>query len=199
LFKHNNFLEPRDLLYNIWFLLLTSIWIRTFIYIVTNISIHQNHPTFHHANSPYNACSGGNSAIWISNTLHKVEGRLNVLILLSLHGRFYMNIFNAYNFLLLYACIIIILSVVKLAIATGHAMQVFNDLHCSNRCRFISIAWSVATASLYHWILYNVYIKILKPVFHFDVTYRSISFCVEVISSTLVLRKQRNSGKLAYN
>jgi hypothetical protein len=24
--------------------------------------------------------------------------------------------------------------------ATGHAMQVFNDLHYSNRCRFISIA-----------------------------------------------------------
>jgi hypothetical protein len=75
----------------------------------------------------------------------------------------------------------------------GSYMQVFNDLHCSNRCRFISITWSVATASL-HWILYNVYIKILKPVFHFDVMYRSISFCVEVISSTLVLRKQRNSG-----
>jgi hypothetical protein len=47
-------------------------------------------------------------------------------------------------------CIIIILSVVKLAIATGHAMQVFNDLHYSNRCRFISIAciWPVAMASL---------------------------------------------------
>jgi hypothetical protein len=43
-------------------------------------------------------------------------------------------------------------------------------------------------------ILYNVYIKILKPVFHFVLTYPSISFCVEVISSTLVLRKQRNSG-----
>ena len=25
----------------------------------------------------------------------------------------------------------------KLAIATSHAMQVFNDLHYSNRCRFI--------------------------------------------------------------
>jgi hypothetical protein len=48
-----------------------------------------------------------------------------------------------------------------------------------------------------------------KPVFHFNriVTYRSIFFCVEVISSTLPLRKQRNtlrfgirydwSGKLA--
>jgi hypothetical protein len=36
-----------------------------------------------------------------------------------------MNIFNAYN---LYECIIIMLSVVKLAIATGHAMQVLNDL-----------------------------------------------------------------------
>ena len=47
-------------------------------------------------------------------------------------------------------CIIIILSVVKLAIATGHAMQVFNDLHYSNRCRFISIAciWPLAMASL---------------------------------------------------
>jgi hypothetical protein len=49
----------------------------------------------------------------------------------------------------------------------------------------------------------------VKPVLHFDriVTYRSIFFCVEVISSTLALRKQRNtlrfgtiydwSGKLA--
>ena len=27
-------------------------------------------------------------------------------------------------------------------------MQVFNDLHYSNRCRFISIAWLVAIASL---------------------------------------------------
>jgi hypothetical protein len=51
-----------------------------------------------------------------------------------------MNIFNAYNFLLLY---VIILSVVKLAIATGHAMQVFNDLHYSNICRFISIVWQL--------------------------------------------------------
>jgi hypothetical protein len=33
-------------------------------------------------------------------------------------------------------------------IATGHAMQFFNDLHYSNRCRFISIAWLVAIASL---------------------------------------------------
>jgi hypothetical protein len=57
------------------------------------ISIHQNHPTFHHVNSPYkDACSGGRkSAIWIPNTLHKVEGQLNILILLSWHGRFYMN------------------------------------------------------------------------------------------------------------
>ena len=28
-------------------------------------------------------------------TLHKVKGQLNVLILLSWHGRFYMNTFNA--------------------------------------------------------------------------------------------------------
>ena len=27
-----------------------------------------------------------------------------------------------------------------IAIATGHAMQVFNDLHYSNRCRFIGVA-----------------------------------------------------------
>ena len=33
-------------------------------------------------------------------------------------------------------------------IATGHAMQFFNDLHYSNRYRFISIAWLVAIASL---------------------------------------------------
>jgi hypothetical protein len=25
-------------------------------------------------------------------------------------------------------------------IATGHAMQAFNDLHYSNRCRFIGVA-----------------------------------------------------------
>jgi hypothetical protein len=35
-------------------------------------------------------------------------------------------------------------SMVKLAIATGHAMQVFNDLHYSNRCRLIGMAWPVA-------------------------------------------------------
>ena len=51
----------------------------------------------------------------------------------------YMNTFNAYNFLL-FVCIVITLSVVKLAIATGHAMQAFNDLHYSNRCRFIGMA-----------------------------------------------------------
>jgi hypothetical protein len=62
------------------------------------ISIHQNHPTFHHVNSPYkDACSGGRkSAIWIPNTLHKVKGQLNILILLSWHGRFYIYTFNAY-------------------------------------------------------------------------------------------------------
>jgi hypothetical protein len=65
------------------------------------ISIHQNHPTFLHVNSPQDACSGGmKSAIWIPNTLHKVKGQLNILILLSWHGQFYMNTFNAYNFLL---------------------------------------------------------------------------------------------------
>jgi hypothetical protein len=38
-------------------------------------------------------------------------------------------------------------------------------------------------------------IACVKPVFHFNriVTYRSIFFCVEVISSTLVVRKQRNT------
>jgi hypothetical protein len=42
-------------------------------------------------------------------------------------------------------------------------------------------------------------ILIFKPVFHFDriVTYCSIFFCVEVISSTLVLRKQRNTLRFA--
>ena len=30
--------------------------------------------------------------------------------------------------------------VVKMAIATGHAMQAFNDLHYSNTCRFIGVA-----------------------------------------------------------
>jgi hypothetical protein len=35
----------------------------------------------------------------------------------------------------------------------------------------------------------------IKPVFHFNriVTYRSIFFCVEVISSTLPLKKQINT------
>jgi hypothetical protein len=39
----------------------------------------------------------------------------------------------------------------------------------------------------------------LKPGFHFNpiVTYRSIFFCVEVISSTLVVRKQRNTLSFA--
>ena len=37
----------------------------------------------------------------------------------------------------------------------------------------------------------------IKPVFHFNriVTYRSIFFCVKVISSTLVVRKQRNTPR----
>jgi hypothetical protein len=64
--------------------------------------------------------------------LHKVEGWLNVLILLSWHGRFYMNIFNAYNFLLLYNYNTV--SGEAIAIATGHAMQVFNHFHYSSRC-----------------------------------------------------------------
>jgi hypothetical protein len=57
-----------------------------------------------------------------------------------------MNIFNSYNFLLLYNYN----TVSGEVIATGHAKQVFNDLHYSNRCRFISIAciWPVAMASL---------------------------------------------------
>jgi hypothetical protein len=39
----------------------------------------------------------------------------------------------------------------------------------------------------------------VKPVFHFNriVTYRRIFFCVEVISSTLVVRKQRNTLRFA--
>jgi hypothetical protein len=35
---------------------------------------------------------GRKSAIWISNTLHKVEGQLNILILLSWHGQVYLII-----------------------------------------------------------------------------------------------------------
>ena len=48
-----------------------------------------------------------------------------------------MNIFNAYNFLLLY-------NYNTVSGEASHsnmsAMQVFNDLHYSNRCRFISMA-----------------------------------------------------------
>jgi hypothetical protein len=40
------------------------------------------------------------------NTLHKVEGQLNILILLSWHGQFYT--FNAYNFLLLYNMLLVL-------------------------------------------------------------------------------------------
>jgi hypothetical protein len=52
-------------------------------------------------------CERGYSGYEIATTpvpdaLHKVEGQLNILILLSWHGGFYMNPFNAYNFLLLY-------------------------------------------------------------------------------------------------
>ena len=50
----------------------------------------------------------------LSNTFHNVEG------LLSRHGHFYMNTFNAYNFFA-FVCILIILSVATLAIAAGHA------------------------------------------------------------------------------
>ena len=38
----------------------------------------------------------------IKPALHKVKGLLNVLILFSWRGQFYMSTFNAYNFLLLY-------------------------------------------------------------------------------------------------
>jgi hypothetical protein len=88
-----------------------------FIYIVTNISIHQNHrlPScklpLKHLLRKYEKCN--------LNIKHLAQSRRSTKcsnILLSLHGRFYMNIFNAYNFLLLF--VIIILSVVKLAIAT---------------------------------------------------------------------------------
>jgi hypothetical protein len=50
-------------------------------------------------------------------------------------------LFDTFNeHLLAFVCIIITLSVVKLAIETGHAMQVFNDLHYSNRYRLIGVA-----------------------------------------------------------
>ena len=59
------------------------------------------------------------------------------------------------------------MSVTKLAIATHHAMQGFNDLQYSNRCRFISIALPVATATLY-----------------LDTEYRAISY-IEILSQFL--------------
>ena len=43
-----------------------------------------------------------------------------------------MNIFNAYIFLLLYNYNTV--SGEAIAIATGHAMQVFNHFHYSSRC-----------------------------------------------------------------
>jgi hypothetical protein len=45
----------------------------------------------------------------------------------------------------------------------------------------------------------NIIAVAVKPVFHFNriVTYRSIFFCVEVISSSLVVRKQRNTLRFA--
>jgi hypothetical protein len=48
-------------------------------------------------------------------------------------------------------------------------------------------------------VFHIVVFHILKPVFHFNriVTYRSIFFFVEVISSTLVLRKQRSTLRFA--
>ena len=44
-----------------------------------------------------------------------------------------------------------------------------------------------------------VYADTIKPVFHFNriVTYRSILFCFQVISSTLVLRKRGNTLRFA--
>ena len=60
-------------------------------------------------------------------------------------------------------CIIIILSVVKLAIATGHVMPVFNDLHYS-KFSIACLAWPVAMASLPLNCLYNVYMKILSQI-----------------------------------
>jgi hypothetical protein len=61
--------------------------------------------------------------------------------------------------------------VVKLAISTGHAMQVFNDLHYSNRCRFIGVTWPVAMIYIYRildgceeiWILFS---QVAKTISH---------------------------------
>jgi hypothetical protein len=51
--------------YNIWVLLI-SIWISFNLV----MELHQNHPTFHHVNSPYDACSEcRKSAFWIPKHL----------------------------------------------------------------------------------------------------------------------------------
>jgi hypothetical protein len=74
-----------------------------------------------------------------------------------------MNISNAYNFLLLYNYNTV--SGEAVAIATGHAMQVFNDLHYSSRCtRFISIVWSVSMASLLLDTVQCLYKSVFLPI-----------------------------------
>jgi hypothetical protein len=86
-----------------------------------------------------------------------------------------------------------------------HMIRVSKSYHtriCIIRVYMIRVYVSYAYiwyAYMYHtrmiriWNAYDTQ-KSVKAVFHFNriVTYRSIFFCVKVISSTLVLRKQRN-------
>ena len=99
----------------------------------------------------YRACYGTDLPLCkqplrhLFSTLHKVEGQLNILILLSWHGRFHTSMliiscFYMYNYNTVSS--LHDEAMAKLAIATGHAtcMQVFNDLQYSNKCKFVSIS-----------------------------------------------------------
>ena len=80
--------------------------------------------------------------------MHKVEGQLKIIILLSWHGRFHTSMliiscFYMYNYNTVSGkASLHNEAMAKLAIATGHAtcMQVFNDLQYSNKCKFVSIS-----------------------------------------------------------
>jgi hypothetical protein len=68
------------------------------------------------------------------HTLHKVEAHLNTLFyFLGMGGFIWIP-----SILIICICIIILLSVAKLAIATGDVMKVFNDLYYSNHAGLLA-------------------------------------------------------------
>ena len=89
-----------------------------------------------------------------------------------------------------------ILRIITFGFLVGHSILTISDF---NSFRFLGDTLYICSKTIASekWALKN---KGLSRSFHFNriVTYRSIFFCVKVISSTLVVRKQRNTLTFRY-